>query len=281
MSLITLTTDFGLRDGYVGIMKGVIAGIAPQTTVIDLTHEIAPQAVRSAAYLLWAALPYFPPETVHLAVVDPGVGTARRALAARTPWGYTVGPDNGLFSYVWAAAPPEQIVELTHPAYRLPALSATFHGRDLFAPAAAHLANGIPLTAFGPLLPDPVRWPLPRLDVMDDGLRGEVLHVDRFGNCITSLGRLAWEEGGLRLTPAWGQAPALWLRAERAEVLAAGRRWPLRRTYGAVAPGEPLALIGSAGLLELAVAQGSAAALGITVGAEVVLTGRGGREKVL
>lgn len=271
-SLITLTTDFGLRDGYSGVMKGVIAGIAPQATVIDLTHEIAPQDVRSAAYLLWATLPYFPPETVHLAVVDPGVGTARRALAARTPWGYLVGPDNGLFSYVWAAAPPELAVELTNPAYRLPALSATFHGRDLFAPAAAHLACGVPLAAFGPPVSDPVRWPLPRLERLPGALGGEVLYVDRFGNGVTSIGRLHWENEELRLVPAFGQGPALEVQTARALVQAAGRRWLLRRTYGEVAAGEPLALIGSAGLLELAVAQGSAAALGVTVGAEVVLT---------
>ncbi len=271
-ALITLTTDFGLRDGYGGVMKGVIAGIAPQATVIDLTHEITPQDVRSAAYLLWATLPYFPPETVHLAVVDPGVGTARRALAAWTPWGYLVGPDNGLFSYVWAAAPPELVVELTNPAYRLPALSVTFHGRDLFAPAAAHLACGVPLTAFGPPVSDPVRWPLPRLEWVPGALRGEVLYVDRFGNGVTSIGQLRWENEGLRLVSAFGQGPALEVQTARAMVQAAGRRWPLRRTYGEVAAGEPLALIGSAGLLELAVAQGSAAALGVTVGAEVVLT---------
>lgn len=272
MSLITLTTDFGLRDGYVGVMKGIIAGIVPQATVIDLTHDLAPQDLRSAAYLLWTALPYFSPDAVHLAVVDPGVGTARRALAARTPWGFLVGPDNGLFSYIWAAAPPELIVELANPAYRLSAVSSTFHGRDLFAPAAAHLACGVPLTAFGPPVSDPVRWPLPRLEGVAGGLRGEVLYVDRFGNCITSIGRLTWAGEGLRLTPAFGQGPACTFRADRAMVQAAGRYWPLRRTYGDVASGEPLALIGSAGLLELAVAQGSAAALGVTLGTGVTIS---------
>ena len=147
--LITLTTDFGMQDAYVSIMKGVMARIAPNAPLVDITHTIPPQDVRAAAYLLWTALPYFPEESVHLVVVDPGVGTERRAIAARTAWGALVGPDNGVFSYVWASTPASQIVALENPAYQRPQVSHTFHGRDVFAPAAAHLARGAPLAESG------------------------------------------------------------------------------------------------------------------------------------
>lgn len=257
--LISLTTDFGLEDGYVGTMRGIIAGLAPGVPLIDLTHAIAPQDVRQAAYILWTALPYFPSGSVHLVVVDPGVGTERRPLAARTAWGILVGPDNGVFSYVWAEAPPLEIVELRDPDYRRARVSHTFHGRDIFAPAAAHLALGVPLAALGPLLSDPVRLPLPALESGSDAVRGEALHVDRFGNVITSIGRLEWERGALlRLQPAWGGATtSRILDADRVRVFAGGRDLgPIRRTYGEVEPGTPLALVGSEGMLELAVNRG-------------------------
>lgn len=266
--LITITTDFGTRDGYVGTMKGVIAGIAPGVPCIDITQEIPPQDVRSAAYVLWTALPYFPPESIHVVVVDPGVGTARRPIAARTPWGTLVGPDNGVFSYVWEAAPPTLIVELANPAYRNITVSNTFHGRDIFSPAAAHLARGVPLAELGPEVTDPARLPAPILTVTDTTIAGEVIYIDHFGNAITSIGRLVWDGGLLSLDPAFGEAPAGIINAGRVRVLVAGRDLgPVRRTYGEVAPGEPLALVGSEGLLELAVNRGhSAQALGLVIG---------------
>lgn len=272
--LITITTDFGTRDGYVGTMKGVIAGIAPGVHCIDITHEIPPQDVRSAAYVLWTALPYFPPESIHIVVVDPGVGTARRPIAARTPWGTLVGPDNGIFSYVWEAAPPGLIVELANPAYRNAAISSTFHGRDIFSPAAAYLARGVPLAEFGPEVTDPVRLPVPVLTVTESSVAGEVIYIDHFGNIITSIGRLVWDGGLLALDPAFGDAPAGVINAGRVRVLVAGRDLgPVRRTYGEVAPGEPLALVGSEGLLELAINRGHGAqTLGVQIGDRVEIS---------
>ncbi len=272
--LITLTTDFGLQDGYVGVMKGVIASIAPGVPMIDLSHLLPPQDLRSTAYLLWTALPYFPEESVHLVVVDPGVGTSRRPIAAATSWGYLVGPDNGLFSYVWAAAPPSRIVTLSNPRYRRDGISNTFHGRDIFSPAAAYLASGVPLEALGEPIEDPVRLPLPRLEVEKRRLQGEVLYIDHFGNCITSIGFLTWDGGYLRLDPAFGvSGEERLIPVERATVRVRDHRLSgVHRTYGLVAQGEALALVGSEGMLEIAVANGNAGRqLGIAIGDGVEL----------
>jgi S-adenosyl-L-methionine hydrolase (adenosine-forming) len=272
--LITITTDFGTRDGYVGTMKGVIAGIAPDVPCIDITQEIPPQDVRSAAYVLWTALPYFPPESIHIVVVDPGVGTARRPIAARTSWGLLVGPDNGVFSYVWEAAPPALIVELANPNYRNMAVSSTFHGRDIFSPAGAYLARGVPLAEFGPAVTDPVRLPAPVFTVTETTIAGEVIYIDHFGNAITSIGRLVWDSGLLSLDPVFGAAPPGIINAARVRVRAGERDLgPIRHTYGEVSPGEPLALVGSEGLLELAVNHGHGAqALGLQIGDRVEIS---------
>ncbi len=267
--LITLTTDFGVQDGYVGVMKGVMATIAPGVPMIDLTHLIPPQDVRSAAYVLWTALPYFPQESVHLVVVDPGVGTSRRPIAAATPWGLVVGPDNGVFSYVWEAAPPSLVVELANPRYLRDAVSNTFHGRDIFSPAAAYLARGVPLESLGPQVKDALRLPPPLLEVEKRRLRGEVLYVDHFGNCITSIGLLVWDGDYLQFDPVFGEDGAhLMLPAGKAQVRVGGRILRgIQRTYGLVEKGEPLALVGSEGLLEIAVAQGNGAKqLGLHIG---------------
>lgn len=266
--VISLTTDFGTQDGYVGVMKGVMAGIAPGVPFIDISHKIPPQDVRSAAYVLWTMLPYFPEKSVHLVVVDPGVGTSRRPIAASTPWGLLVGPDNGVFSYVWHAAPPELIVELAAFEYQLGATSATFHGRDIFAPAAAYLAGGLPMHKLGGEVKDPVRLPLPLLDITDGALHGEVIYIDHFGNVITSIGRLVWEGDYLHLDAAFGAAQPLMLRSFAVNVRVGDRDLgPIRRTYGEVKPGDPLALIGSEGMLELAISHGHGGdALDINVG---------------
>jgi S-adenosylmethionine hydrolase len=171
--------------------------------LVDISHEIMPQDVRQAAYVLYTVYPFFLPHAVHLVVVDPGVGSARRPIALRTPAGYFVGPDNGVFSYVMACESVETLVEPSDPRYRLAEVSRTFHGRDVFAPAAAHLAAGVPITALGPPVPDPVTFPLPRLEVTPSSITGEVLHADRFGNVITSIGRLAWDWDELSLEPAF------------------------------------------------------------------------------
>lgn len=256
MSIITLTTDFGLSDGYVAAMKGVILGIAPQATLVDITHQIAPQNVREAAYVLATTLPYFPPDTVHVAVVDPGVGSARRPMAARIDGSYCVGPDNGVFTYLLqAASQPALCVHLDNPAYWRPQVSRTFHGRDIFAPVAAHLASGVALPALGTPLVDPVRFAVQEPEQQPDGnLCGQVVHVDRFGNVISNI-------------------PGGWL---------AGRIWTVRLagqqiagpslTYADAAPGQLLALISSDGTLEVAVREGSAAErLGVAAGEPIVV----------
>ena len=274
--LVTLTTDFGTADGYVGTMKGVILGIAPDARLVDLSHEIAPQDVRQAAYVLYTAYPFFPPHTVHLVVVDPGVGSARRPIALRTPKGYFVGPDNGVFSYVMANEPVEAVVELSDPHYRLLQVSHTFHGRDVFAPAAAHLAAGVPIEALGPPVLDPVTFPPPRLEVSPDTITGEVLHADHFGNVITSIGKLAWSEDVLALEPAFHEVKderQMRFKATKATVVVAGQEINgVFRTYAEVEPGAVLALVGSEGYLEIAVREGSAAQkLGLHTGDTVEL----------
>lgn len=278
MPILTLLTDFGTEDEYVGVMKGVILSIAPDVRLVDLSHQIPPQDIRRAAFLLMNAVPYFPPDTVHLAVVDPGVGTARRPVAVRTPVGTFVGPDNGLFSWALANVPEWTAVEIREPAYRLPRVSSTFHGRDIFAPAAAYLAAGVPLEKLGPRVEDLVWLPPPRLEVGDLGVEGEILYADRFGNLVTSIGHLEWEGDTLVLVLAFGPGGS----GRRFSAGAAGvvvgspglkpRALGIRRTYGEVAVGEPLALVGSNGFLEIAVCQGSAvAALGAGPGAPVTL----------
>lgn len=272
MPILTLLTDFGTEDEYVGVMKGVILSIAPGLSLVDLSHRIPPQDVRRAALLLSNAVPYFPPDTVHLAVVDPGVGTERRPLAIRTPRGTFVGPDNGLFSWVLAETPEWTAVEIRETAYRLARVSFTFHGRDLFAPAAAHLAAGLPLERLGPRVTDPVMLPPPRLEMSAGALEGEVLYADRFGNLVTSIGRFRWDGDRLVLVPAFRPTSAEWtVGAAAARILLPGAVLPgVRRTYGEVAVGDPLALVGSSGFLEIAVRQGSAAAvLGAVAGTPV------------
>ncbi len=274
--IITLTTDFGIDDGYVAAMKGVLSSIAPGVPLIDITHRIPPQDVRSAAYVLWSTIPYFPPESVHLVVVDPGVGTARLPIASRTPWGSMVGPDNGVFSYLWALSPPKVSIALQDPTYHRHTVSHTFHGRDIFAPAAAHLAQGVPLEDLGPRLKTPKYIQLPRLDVEAVHIQGEVIYIDHFGNAITSIGRLLWNSPTmLHLEPAFqpisGLPPAF--SAPDTHVIVKNRRLgPIRATYGDVSVGAPLALIGSEGMLELAANQGRGAeVLNLHIGAPVDL----------
>jgi S-adenosyl-L-methionine hydrolase (adenosine-forming) len=281
--IISLTTDFGLGDGYAGAMKGVIAAIAPGIPLVDITHTIEPQNLTAAAYVLWTAVPYFPEESVHLVVVDPGVGTERRAIASRTPWGVLVGPDNGIFTYLWSAVNPEVTVLLENPRYSRSTISSTFHGRDVFAPAAAYIAAGVPLEELGQVIVDPTRLPLPRMEVSSRSIKGEVIYIDRFGNAITSIGRLIWEGPVLHLDPAFGTAEARMINAARVAVrlpesVSHSDMGQIRRTYGETPPGKGLALVGSEGMLEIAVNQGHAArTLGLRVGSPVEIhdLGRG------
>ena len=248
--IVTLTTDFGLQDAYVGAMKGVILGIAPGATLVDLSHQVAPQDVAAGAVVLDSAYRCFPAGTVHVAVVDSGVGSARRGILVETPSYRFLGPDNGLFSPIYASEQVERIVEIQNRDLALPEVSATFHGRDIFAPAAAHLCRGAPIDAFGPPVSDPVRLDLWTVAVEARGVRGHIVHVDRFGNGITNLSRSQIEAAaGERL-----------FRVET-EKRVFDR---VCRTYADVPEGEALVLYGSQDTLEISVNGGSAAgALGI------------------
>lgn len=260
--IITLTTDFGLTDGYVGAMKGVMLSIAPEARLVDISHEIGPGNIRQAAFVLSSVTPYFPEGTIHVAVVDPGVGSARRAIAARTSRAILIAPDNGLLSLCLADQPAE-IRQLVNPRYHLPQVSATFHGRDIFAPVAAHLATGAAFDDLGPPVTDAVTLALPAVIRDAEGVwRGEVLHVDRFGNLITNF--FHFPPSTFCLPPSAFHLLAIEIGQHRI--------YGLARTYADRAPGELLALIGSSGYLEIAVRDGNAAqVLGAQVGDAVLV----------
>jgi len=252
-SIVTLLTDFGDRDAYVGVMKGVILGLAPRARIVDLSHRIAPQNVGGAAYLLETAYPWFPPDTIHVAVVDPTVGTDRIVVAVETPRGVFLAPDNGLLTPVLEAGEIRRSVRVMGTE----SASATFHGRDVFAPAAAALATGGALPDLGPSFTPAVVIPDYRAGVDETGaVVGRVIHVDRFGNAISTIRNGDVPSGG------------------RLGVTARGRSLgPPERTYADVAPGAALALFGSSGHLEIAVRDGSAAeTLGLAPGEPVIVS---------
>ena len=243
--LITLLTDFGTADGYVAEMKGVLLSRAPDASVIDASHDVSPQDVEGARLALARYWRRFPSGTVHLVVVDPGVGSERAAIAVESDGRFLVGPDNGVLSPALLLA-GARAVQLAVPSTAAP----TFHGRDVFAPAAAMLASGASLDALGHPMLDPVirRTPEPQR-LADGGIRGEVITIDRFGNAVTNCMSL------------------------RAGALQVGARLlPVRRTYADAAKGEPVALVGSSGLIEVAVREGNAAReLGLSRGTPVIL----------
>lgn len=260
---ITLTTDFGHSDGYVAAMKGVLLGICPEAAIVDVSHEIPPQSIAQGAFILSTIVPYFRPGAIHIAVVDPGVGSTRRAVAVRSARATYVAPDNGLLSLALSADPPREAVHLRpERGWAGPGpISPTFHGRDLFAPAAAHLACGAGLDELGEALAVDSLAKLAGLEPdarrqADGAWLGQVLHVDRFGNLITSL-RPEREPG----------------RRTYAVQVASASLTGLQPAFSAVQPGELLAYVGSSGYLEIAVRDGSAAArLGAGVGAPVRMT---------
>jgi S-adenosyl-L-methionine hydrolase (adenosine-forming) len=248
---IAILTDFGYRDHYVGAIKGVIASIAPGAVTIDITHGVPAQSIVAGALALRESWAFFPARTVFLAVVDPGVGTRRAPIAIETRAGARfVGPDNGLLWPAASQAGITRIVKLTSPRYRLKHVSTTFHGRDIFAPAAAHLWRGTPISALGPALSPAsmVKLELPRPAESARELRGEVIYVDGFGNLVSNIDRRTAEKFGARF-----HHKSLSVRIERG----AGMR--ILTAYGDAPRGAPLALFGSFGLLEVAVRDGSAA----------------------
>jgi S-adenosylmethionine hydrolase len=261
LSFVTLTTDFGLKDGNVGVMKGVIWGIAPQAQIADLSHNISPQNVAEAALILLRSTPYFPPNSIHVVVVDPGVGTERRPIAARLGEQLYVAPDNGVLTMLLERAEAEgqttQFVHLDKPQYWLTEISHVFHGRDIFAPAGGHLAAGVPLEALGSPINDPLRLALPRPQRTHDGWRGEVIHIDHFGNVSSNI----------RIEHL-GQAPRAIVHVCGVEIHG------MVKTFGERPSGELVALYGSTGNLIFSVVNGSAARrLGAKVGdpVEVIL----------
>lgn len=241
--LITLLSDFGHKDPFVGIMKGVIFGIYPDARVIDLSHGIPPQDLMAGALVLRHSVPYFPPGTIHVAVVDPGVGTARRPLLIEAENRFFVGPDNGVLSLALEGQAPRRIIELANDLYHLKPTSATFHARDIFAPAAAYLSLGIPPTDFGPARTDFQRFPWPKATTSDHAIQGEIIYIDGFGNLVTNV-----EERALR-----------GLRAERLTFsLGSLSVCGLAPNYSAAGDRGYVALVNSWGLLEIALYKGNA-----------------------
>jgi S-adenosylmethionine hydrolase len=254
--LITLLTDFGTQDAFVGVMKGIIKSLAPDAETIDLTHHIPPQDIRAGAFVLKTAYQYFPPGTVHLAVVDPGVGGGRRPVAASVGDFVYVCPDNGLLSYVLAQDILTQAVTLDNRRYHLPNVSRTFHGRDIFAPVAAHLANGVPLDTLGTPLDTLQTFPMSFPLALGRTITSHIIYADVFGNLFTDLTE-DWTE--IELSSAVIEAGGTSIHG-------------LSENYSQVPEGDPLALFGSSGHLEIAVRDGNAREqLGIKVGDRVTI----------
>lgn len=257
--IITLITDFGTRDGYVGALKGVILGINPAARIVDISHHIGRHDRHHAALVLRHVCPYFPAGSVHLLVVDPGVGGPRKPLLAETEKFFFLGPDNGELYPALMDHQPFRAVAIESAQYRLPQMSDTFHGRDLFATAAAHLTLGVPLEQFGPRLDEVVSLELPRAEKVAAGLRGQVIAVDVFGNLITNISRQDLAEQGL---------------AGQVAIRIAGTSISgISSSYQEVPPGSPLAIIDSWDLLEIAVNRGDArSSLGAGRGDAVLVT---------
>jgi S-adenosylmethionine hydrolase len=255
--LITFTTDFGLSDHFVGVMKGVVAGIAPAARVVDISHNVAPYNVTEAAFIIAEAWPYFPKRTIHVAVVDPGVGSARRPILAEAGGHFFIAPDNGVLSMVFDTA-PHKVRVISNPNFMRRDISRTFHGRDVFAPAAAHLAKGARAAAFGKLIYDYIRAGIARpARLAPASWRGTILKADRFGNLITNFA--ASEFASVNARP-------FELRAGTQRI------HRLALNYAETEVGELFVIVGSSGYLEIAANQTSAAGLlGCSAGAPVEL----------
>ncbi|MFN8373440.1 MAG: SAM-dependent chlorinase/fluorinase [Anaerolineae bacterium] len=275
MNTIAILTDFGTKDNYVGTMKGVIHSIAPQAVVIDVTHHIEAQNVRQAAFSLMSSYSYFAPGTTFLIVVDPGVGSTRRPIAVKAGEYVFVAPDNGVLSYALGDFEKIQPFELTNKALWLPETSATFHGRDVFAPVAAHIASGKALESVGEPIDDIHALPMPELSVSGKRVRGEIMHIDRFGNILSSIGHMRWlSPEKLTLEPHFGEnRTPLPIRAREAKVkIHTHEIDSISHAYADTPRGGLIALIGSSGYLEVAVNQGNAASvLDVVIGDHVDL----------
>lgn len=254
-STITLTTDFGLQDHYVGVLKAVMLSISPSARMLDISHEIPPQDIMAGAWVVRNSAMLFPPKTVHLVVVDPGVGTERKPVALQIKDQFFVGPDNGIFSLIGSEYEYEAVT-LQNQTYWRPNPSNTFHGRDIFAPVAAHLANGVKLQELGDPLDKLVtyRWAVPISD--RDGVQGWIVHIDRFGNLISNIPEKMVKEAG---------------NSSEVKIYVGNTiLTSLSATFGEVPDGEPTAYIGSSGMLEVAINKGNAREmLGVEKGAQI------------
>jgi S-adenosylmethionine hydrolase len=259
--IITLLTDFGTTDPYVAAMKGVALSVNPDLQLVDISHEINPHDVAEAGYIVTMSYGYFPPGTVHAAVVDPGVGSERRILAAEVAGQVLMAPDNGLLTMALAQSPPSRVVNVTNADYFHHPVSMTFHGRDVFAPVAAHLTLGVDLGEMGAEVQDYERLEAATASVSKLAIDGQVIHVDRFGNLVTNITRSD-------IAAFHGEEHTA-LRVHIAAEEIAG----VSRTYAEVGLGELLAVVGSTGLLEISANRGSAAdVLGVGRRAQVRVT---------
>jgi S-adenosylmethionine hydrolase len=263
--LIALITDFGENDPFVGIMKGVISKIAPGIKFIDITHNIPPGDIQRAAVMLWQSKPYFPSGSIFLTVVDPGVGTSRRGLICCSDDHIFIGPDNGLFTFVLDSSSEQW--QLDNKRYQLPNPGTTFHGRDIFAPAAGYTAKGVVGSEFGPIVTDILRLPDPRFQLSPNQIQGEILYADRFGNLLTSLGKFtSSDQVNFEIEP-WLDVESelsgrVRITREHASVkLEDGQILPWVNTFADLLDGECGILVGSSGLLEISANQNSAANL--------------------
>ncbi len=244
--IVTLTTDFGLKDSYAAEMKAAILRICSNTVIVDITHEIEKFNIQTGAYVLASAVPYFPEGSIHVAVVDPGVGTRRRPIIIQTRRDFFVGPDNGLLVLAAEKGGIMRIHELTNHRFMLPKISQTFHGRDVFAPAAGHLMKGVKLEEFGKEIHNLVQPEFTKITRRNGTLIGEVLHVDGFGNIITNINEKEVAQSNLKA-------------AVSVDLVGHKLKLKLCQTYGEIKVHTPLALIGSHGFLEISINQGNAA----------------------
>jgi len=251
--VITLLTDFGLKDSYIGAMKGVILSINPEVHIIDITHDIEPQSILDAAFVLYTTYSYFPKGTIHLAVVDPGVGTERRPIGITTQDYYFIGPDNGVFGLVLGKHRDSEVFQLINNTYFREKISQTFHGRDIFAPVAAHLSLGVTLDKIGRVIKDYKGIEIPEPLVTQGLLEGQIIYRDRFGNLVTNVSQEIFSH---------------FVGHDSFEIeVGPFKTQTLRSAYAEVAPGEPLAIFGSTGYLEISENMGNASArLGLDVG---------------
>lgn len=254
--IITFITDFGTRDGYVGIMKGVILKINPEVRLVDITHEISSHDIFEAGFILKNSYSYFPNGSIHLVVVDPGVGSERRAILVETDNHFFIGPDNGVFTFIYEFERIKRVVELTDKRYFLPKTSLTFHGRDIFAPVAAHLSLGTSPEDFGDVCNSVVRVDIPRPEIEEGIIKGVLFHIDNFGNLISNIPDVLFTES---------------IGEGRCKIIVGGEVIEgVKGSYSEAKEGEILAIFGSSGYLEVSVRGHSAQEkLGLGKGSEI------------